>query len=306
MQGGLGRRHFIGGALASGVLGACPAMAAQAQAGASQALAALEAEHGGRLGVWAWFADRPAFGWRADERFAFCSSFKLSLAAMVLNGAEAGKWSLSERIAFSPKDLLPHSPVLEVHMAMTHGSLGHLTLGELAEAAQKQSDNGATNLLLRRFGGPQRVTAFWRSLGDRVSRLDDYETSLNRVPPGTVRNTTSPRAMAGNVVALMSRPGVMRARSRQTLKHWMHDTETGLKRLRAGLPGDWWAGDKTGTGTPDDVPGCYVDLLWAEPKERGPLAIAAFYQPEKPTPNGDSGAETLLARVAQAIVMQGK
>ncbi|KAG5733749.1 hypothetical protein E4T56_gene20708 [Termitomyces sp. T112] len=57
-------------------------MAAQAAARSSQALAALEAEHGGRLGVWAWFADRPAFGWRADERFAFCSSFKLSLAAM--------------------------------------------------------------------------------------------------------------------------------------------------------------------------------------------------------------------------------
>jgi beta-lactamase class A len=142
--------------------------------------------------------------------------------------------------------------------------------------------------------------------GDRVSRLDDYETALNRVPPGTLRNTTSPRAMAGNVVALMNRRGVMGANSRGLLKQWMHDTDTGLKRLRAGLPVDWWAGDKTGTGLPDDVPGCYVDLLWAEPKGRGALAIAAFYRPEKPTPNGDSHAEAILANVAHTIVSQGK
>lgn len=291
----LGRRHFVGGALA---LGLAPAAA---MAAPSAALAALEREHGGRLGVWAWFADRPALGWRADERFAFCSSFKLSLAALVLIGAEAGKWRLDEMIAFGPRDMLSHSPALEAHL-----SAGRLSMGELAEAAQKLSDNGATNLLLRRLGGPQKVTAFWRALGDRVSRLDDVETALNRVPPGTVRNTTSPRAMAGNVVALMGRPGVMGVQSRATLKQWTHDTETGLKRLRAGLPADWWAGDKTGTGTPDDVPGCYVDLLWAEPKGRGPMAIAAFYQPEKPTPKGDSRAEGLLARVAQAIVSQGK
>lgn len=296
----LGRRHFMGGALASGLLGAARA-GAVVMPPPHWSLIELEQEHGGRLGVYAWFADRPAIAWRADERFSFCSSFKLSLAALILKGAETGHWRLGEKLAFGPKDLLPHSPALEAHL-----SEGQLSLGELAEAAQKFSDNGATNLLLRRLGGPQKVTAFWRALGDRVSRLDDYETALNRVPPGTLRNTTSPRAMAGNVVALMNRRGVMGANSRGLLKQWMHDTDTGLKRLRAGLPVDWWAGDKTGTGLPDDVPGCYVDLLWAEPKGRGALAIAAFYRPEKPTPNGDSHAEAILANVAHTIVSQGK
>ena len=41
---------------------------------------------------------------------------------------------------------------------------------------------------------------------------------------------------------------------RALLQEWLVETTTGMNRLRAGLPGEWRAGDKTGTcGTGDTL-----------------------------------------------------
>ncbi len=295
-DGALTRRGFVGAALA---VGFAPSALAKVDP-----LAALEALHKGRLGVLVLTGgQRVVLSYRAAERFAFCSSFKLSLAAVVLDGAAKGRWRLAEPLAFGKADVLSNSPALQARLEQ-----GFLTIGEAAESAQKLSDNGATNLLLRRIGGLGAMNAFWRGLGDRVTRLDDYETVLNRVPVGSIRNTTTPMAMAQNLVKLFAK-GALSPAVAATLKTWMHETTTGKNRLRAGLPVDWWAGDKTGTGLPSDIPGTYVDLAWVEPPHHPPFAIAAFYQPPKPTPDGDPQAEAILAEVgrivARAVVAQG-
>jgi len=67
------------------------------------------------------------------------------------------------------------------------------------------------------------------------------------------------------------------------------------------LPAVWWVGDKTGTGLPADIPGTYVDLAWVEPPMLPPFAIAAFYQPAKPTPDGDPHGEEVLAQVGRIV-----
>ncbi|WP_220446015.1 class A beta-lactamase [Novosphingobium umbonatum] len=307
----LDRRGFVGAALAAGIA---------SRAGASlpylaSDLEILERKHGGRLGVSCLMLERdivipfpliysdgypiPEFrevlGFWQHQRFAFCSSFKLSLAALVLDGAEKGEWRLEEKLAYSAADLLPNSPVTQANLA-----LGNMTIEALAEAAQKFSDNAAANILLRKIGGFDRLNQFWWGLGDTVSRLDDYETALNRVPLGSVRNSTTPAAMALNLVKLFYQ-GALSPAAAAKLKGWMHDTATGAKRLRAGLPADWWAGDKTGTGLPDDIRGTYVDLAWVEPPKLPPFAIAAFYQPPKPTPDGDPNAEAILAEVGRMV-----
>lgn len=302
----LGRRHFMGGALAAGALGAGRAGALSPWPARSPVwegkFEKLQAD--GRLGVALVSRNGLQLWWRQDEHFAFCSSFKLSLAALILSGAGKGHWRLDEKVAFGKGDLLANSPVTSAHLQD-----GSMSVSALAEAAQKFSDNAATNLLLKHIGGLQSVNGFWRYLGDSVSRLDDYEMALNRVPPGSVRNTTTPAAMASNLYRMFGQGWLLPPVAAQ-LKTWMHDTTTGAKRLRAGLPADWWAGDKTGTGLPADIPGTYVDLAWVEPPKLPPFAIAAFYQPPRPTPDGDSNAEEVLAQVgrivAQAIVLQGK
>src|SRR5690606_6814945 len=192
----LDRRTTLAGGLAL-VVAACTARAtgdASDHALYSQQLHDLEVQGGGRLGA---FVFDPAhgrgFGWRQDERFAHCSSFKLSLAALALAKADRDEADLAEVLHWTQADLLPNSPVTSAHV-----STG-LSIVELSRAIQVTSDNTGANVLLRRFGGPEALTRFWRSLGDQVSRLDRYEPELNSVPPGTELDTTTPAAMAHTV-----------------------------------------------------------------------------------------------------------
>ena len=70
-----------------------------------------------------------------------------------------------------------------------------MRIEDLCAAAVEESDNGAANLLLARIGGPAGVTAFARSVGDQMTRLDRNEPHLNDNLPGDPRDTTTPDAM---------------------------------------------------------------------------------------------------------------
>lgn len=287
----LSRRQTLAMALAV-ALASPSCLYARGQPKLAADLAALERQAGGRLGVA--LLDGAAGGiqgWRLDERFAHCSSFKLSLAAQVLQGAEKGRWSLSEVLRWTREDLLPASPVT------TPATDTGLTLEQLARAALVTSDNTAANLLLRKVGGPAALTAFWRSMGDRVSRLDRYEPELNRVPRGSLPDTTSPRAMARTVARLVT-GNVLGPEARSRIAGWMAEVETGKRRLRAGFPAGWMAGDKTGTGY-NPVSTTYVDLAWARPPGRTPLFVAAYFEPAQHIDAVDPAAEAVLARVGE-------
>ncbi len=146
-----------------------------------------------------------------------------------------------------------------------------MTLAELCEAALTQSDNTAGNLILASLGGPSAVTASARSLGDLSTRLDRTETDLNEATPGDLRDTTTPDAMAGNLMALVV-GNRLSARSRDQLTAWLVSNQTGGAKLRAGLPPDWRIGDKTGGGdwgTTNDVA-----VLW--PPGRQPLVVCVY------------------------------
>ncbi|MEH3104080.1 MAG: class A beta-lactamase [Sphingomonas phyllosphaerae] len=278
------RRHLLLGGAAA-LIGAAPR-----QAPIAAALRMLERRSGGRLGVGIVDTARGrAEGWRQHERFTQASSFKLSLAALILAEAERGRLALADVLRWSRDDLLPHSPVTAAATA------GALPIRELARAAVVTSDNTAANVLLRRIGGPARLTAFWRSTGDRISRLDRYEPALNVTPPGTALDTTTPAAMAGTVARLL-RGNVLQPASRVVLSDWMIAADTGRQRLRAGFPGDWRAGDKTGTGGGAGHP-IFVDLAFAAPCGRAPLIVTAYFEPPAAMPS--AGAEAVLAAVGR-------
>lgn len=116
---------------------------------------------------------------------------------MLLARADNGQVNLNEILHWSKEDMLSVSPVTSMHVDKG------LPVRELARATLVTSDNTAANVLLRRFGGPEAVTGFWRSIGDTVSRLDRYEPELNRTPPGTALDTTTPAAMAATVGKLV-------------------------------------------------------------------------------------------------------
>ena len=208
----------------------------------------------------------------ADERFGLCSTFKLPLAAAILREADAGRLALDTIVPYAQKDMVPHAPVTQAHLAD-----GGMSIGALAEAAQTTSDNVAANLLVQLLGGPQSVTAMWREMGDPLTRIDRYEPRMNFVPAGEVRDTTTPRAMAAGVSQYVTGE-VLGADSRALLRGWMIATETGKRRIRAGLPSGWIAGDKTGTAWSDGMPNKHNDVavIWAP--DRAPVIVAGYYE----------------------------
>jgi len=255
-------------------------------------LRALERRAQGRLG--AYVLDpvrRVCFGWRANERFAHCSSFKMSLAAMMLAKADRKEIDLAEVLHWTKADMLGVSPVTEARIDTG------LAVEDLARATLVTSDNTAANVLLRRFGGPAQLTRFWRSIGDTVSRLDRYEPELNVTPPGTELDTTTPAAMAATTAALINGKALSPA-SRAKLKAWMSETKTGRDRIRSGFPAGWDSGDKTGTGI-GKTKHTYVDLAFGGPAGRAPLIVTAYFEPARLVEPMDPVATGALAEVGR-------
>jgi beta-lactamase class A len=234
-----------------------------------QKLAALERRHGGRLGVAILdTATGRLVAHRGDERFPLCSTFKFLAAALVLARVDRKQDNLTRRIVYPRADVVPYSPVTGKHA----GKAGGLTLAEICKAAITLSDNTAGNLMLDSFGGPAELTAYARSLGDAVTRLDRREPALNEAAPGDPRDTTTPAAML-NLMRKTVLGNTLSPASRTQLIEWIVATRTGDKRLRAGIPNDWRVGDKTGTGRNNATND--IAVIW--PPARAPLVVTAYY-----------------------------
>jgi beta-lactamase class A len=250
------------------------------------ALARLERAHGGRLGVAILDTGTGArVAHRGDERFLVCSTFKLLLAAAVLQRVDRGEEKLDRRIVFGKDVLLDYAPVTSKHA----GPPG-MTVAQLCNAAVTLSDNTAANLLLASIGGPPAVTRYARHLGDSFTLLDRSEPELNP------RDTTTPFAMLGDMQKLLLGNALSRT-SREQLTRWMLDCETGLQSLRAGLPAGWKAGDKTGQWDGHGV-GANNDVAIVWPPGRKPLLAAAYYM------NGATGPaarKAVLAEVGRIV-----
>jgi beta-lactamase class A len=195
-----------------------------------------------------------------------CSTFKLLAAGAILSKADAGQENLDRKIEFGPSDLVVNSPITSKRVHE-----GSLSLADLCDAAMTVSDNTAGNLLLGALGGPSAITAFARSLGDNVTRLDRAEPALNEALPEDARDTTAPAAMLENLRTLTLDKALSEA-SRQRLTGWLLANKTGDARLRARLPKGWRVGDETGSGergTTNDV-----GLIWLPYREP---AVASIY-----------------------------
>jgi beta-lactamase class A len=258
-------------------------------ANVQQEIARVESRVGGRMGVYvAAVGEASAVEYRADERFALCSTFKWVLVAQLLSRVDRGELRLDQRIALTQADLLEHAPVTQAHVAE-----GSMTLEALSRAAIVQSDNTAGNLLLKLAGGPSGFTAFVRSLGDSTTRLDRFEPELNRNEAADARDTTSPRAMVGLLHTLLFGDALTGA-SGARLLGWLEACETGKTRIRAAFPPSWVIGDKTGTGEH----GACNDVAIARPPRRASI-LMAIYTSEGQAPLADKEAAIVeVARIA--------
>ncbi len=247
-------------------------------------LADLEREYGARVGVYALATGTGATViHRADERFAFCSTFKALAAAAVLHHRSLR--GLERRVTYTRADLRSTAPITGKHVATG------MTLRQLCDAAVRYSDGTAGNLLLRDLGGPAKLTAYLRELGDTVSRMDHYEPELHDVRPDDPSDTTTPRAIAADFRTLLLGTALP-AGERALLTHWLshNATAVGARRIRAGLPKGWEVAHKTGTGNY----GRANDIAVVRPPRTEPLVLAVM------TDRPGYGAKPSNALIAEA------
>jgi beta-lactamase class A len=244
---------------------------------------------GGRLGVAATdVGSGRELRFDADSRYALASTFKLPLAAFVLDRVERGELSLDEELAFGPGDPLDNSPTVAANLAR-----GSLPLRQLCAAIVEVSDNSAANILLRRTGGPAALTRFMRACGDPVTRLDRFEMELGSNLPGDPRDTTSPAAMAGLARRLVL-GDQLAEENRNRLQLWLKKSVPGPDRLKAGLLSPpWLIGHKTGTAANGGVND--VAIAWRSGKP--PIVIACYLSDGTAEPPARFAAHASVARL---------
>ncbi|MCP3766513.1 class A beta-lactamase [Streptomyces sp. MAR25Y5] len=248
----------------------------------------LERTYGARLGVYA--VDTGSgreVAHNDDERFAYASTFKAFAAAAVLR--EHSPSGMDEVITYSGDDLVAHSPVTEKHVGTG------MTLRELCDAAVRHSDNTAANLLFDALGGPKGLASALEEVGDTVTRVERREPELNQWAPGSTRDTTTPRAWAGDLRAFVL-GDALDGRERAQLTKWLRTNTTGDELIRAGVPEGWVVGDKTGGG---GAYGVRNDIAVVWPPDAAPLVMAIMSNRR----TADAGHDDELIAEAASVVV---
>ena len=289
-------------------------------------LARIAAEAGGVIGVAVQHLEsNQSAGVRASDRFPMASVYKFPIAVTVLDAAAGGRLRLDSLVHVAASDLRTGaSPIAERHPA---GEID-LRVEELLAGMLVESDNTATDVLLRLVGGPAAVTAHVRRLGCSDLRVDRTEVEIlfdasgvrERPPPSTWtrsrlqavasavpkaerqraaaafradrRDSTTPSDLV-LLLGVVANGGALDAANRKRLFEWMESTTTGPNRLRGELPRGTPVAHKTGTiGTVVNDAG-----IITLPGDRGRVAIAVFTMN---VPGGTPAAERAIARLGRA------
>lgn len=255
-----------------------------------------------------------------DVRFPMASTYKVAIAAAILDQVDAGKLTLDQMI------VVPEAMVVDsdgIAKDFPHPGVS-LSVANLIESMLVVSDNTATDVLFKLAGGGQAVTAWIRKIGVEGMQVDrdtahlimdfagitvqpnkrNFAALLQANPEiakmedvpnprfdNDPRDTATPDAMVG-LLARIHRGEALSARSTKFLLEVMERCFTGQGRLIAMLPPGVALAHKTGTigGTVNDVG------IMTLPGGGGHLAIAVFI---KESSDPMATRERLIAQIAR-------
>lgn len=318
------RKLWLGAAM-TGLMASSPAASAATSPKALEAeIVRLSQAAGGVVGVAAWRLDGegPRLLVHGDERFPMASTFKVAVAGAVLAEVDAGRLELDRMIAVNPADYVASDIIAErfIHPGVS------LSVHNLLELMLTQSDNTATDVLVRAAGGPEAVTSWVRKQGVADQRIDRDTAGILReffgLPEGAfndalqealkrdpnllekgdrpdpafdddVRDTSTPAAMVQLLTRIFSGKALS-PDSTQVLMSIMERCRTGDARLKGRLPPGIVVANKTGTigGSVNDVG------VIALPEDRGKIVIAVFIK-KSAAPMEER--ERAIAEIARAV-----
>lgn len=175
------------------------------------------------------------FSHRQDEQFPFQSTFKFLVCAAILKNIR-----LDEKVKISASDIVFWSPIIRLNLKK-----GYMTIAELCAAAMSYSDNGATNLLIKKLGGIKKINSFAKLIGNTSFYLKNIEPYLNS-DLKKKHDISTPQDMAKSVKKLIVDNTILTPKHKKMLIAWMLNNTTGYKKIRSGLPLGWHAAEKTG------------------------------------------------------------
>ncbi len=224
--------------------------------------------------------------WNIDRAFPLQSVFKAPMAAAALGEVDAGRLSLTERVAFRDLDLSP--PISAINQKWPTPPDGYdasIPVSTLFTLALQLSDNTAADVLMKRIGGPGAVTAWLELKQINELRVDRYEREIGVEMAGmptfrpdwkdqaafdAARNLipapdrqaamdvylTDPRDSATlpgalNFLYRLAGGDLLSAGSTAQMLHWMEGAVAGANRFRAGLPKDVRFAHKPGSSPTD-------------------------------------------------------
>ncbi len=178
------------------------------------------------------------YGVRADETFFSASIIKVPVMVAVYRKVEQGDLSFSQEVELKEEDWAAGAGWLQWEEAGTKQ-----TVGDLLILMMTQSDNVATNALVRMVGGREHVNDVVESLGAENTLLYQKLSSERGAVPG-LDNRTTPRDMA-TMLGKIANGEAASEKSCGYMIDLMHTDELDWW-LDAGLPDDVDAANKAG------------------------------------------------------------
>ena len=178
------------------------------------------------------------YGVRADEEFFSASIIKVPVMVAVYRKVEQGDLSFSQEVELKEEDWAAGAGWLQWEEAGTTQTVGDLLL-----LMMTQSDNVATNALVRVVGGSNHVNDVSRSLGAEDTLLYQKVSSERGAVP-SIDNRTTPRDMA----TMLQKIADDEAASEKSCGYMMDLMLTNELDwwLDAGLPANVYAANKAG------------------------------------------------------------
>jgi beta-lactamase class A len=179
-----------------------------------------------------------SYGLRPDEEFFSASIIKVPVMVAVYRKVDEGEISFSQMVEIQADDWASGAGWLQWEQPGTKQ-----TVGDLLYLMMGQSDNAATNALVRLVGGREYVNEVTLSLGAKNTVLYQKLSSERAAVP-SLDNRTTPRDMA----TMMEKIATGEAASDASCKDMialMYQNELDWW-LDAGLPANVWAANKAG------------------------------------------------------------
>jgi beta-lactamase class A len=229
-----------------------------------------------------------AYGVRPDEEFFTASIIKVPVMVAVYRKVDEGEISFSQMVEIQADDWASGAGWLQWEEPGTKQ-----TVGDLLYLMMGQSDNVATNALVRLVGGREHVNEVARSMGAKDTVLYQKLSSERAAVP-SLDNRSTPRDMATMMEKIATGEAASDASCKDMIDLMYQDQLDWW--LDAGLPANVWAANKAGwlyqvfneTGIVEDGDHPYV------------IAILTKYGPQSP----DQGR--LLIEDISRIVWQGQ